>query len=75
MARYLSTQYPNNKPANQHNSKKGDTNKGDDPKSEDNDSTTVDTIGAHVGNTTTTEEFTAPSREANTGAHVLETNN
>ena len=24
MARYLSTQYPNNKPANQHNGKKGD---------------------------------------------------
>ena len=31
MARYLSTQYPNNKPANQHSGNKGDKSKGDDP--------------------------------------------
>ena len=35
MARYLSTQYLNNKPANQYNGKKGDKNKADDQKSED----------------------------------------
>ena len=34
-ARYLSTQYPNNKPANQRGNNKGNKRKGDDPKSED----------------------------------------
>ena len=74
MARYLSTQYPNNKPANQRNGKKGDTNKGDDPKSKDKDSNTGGTVGAQVKDATTTEESTAPSGGASIGAHVLETN-
>ena len=74
MARYLSTKYPNNKPTNQRNGKKGDTNKEDDPKSEDKDSNTGNIAGAHVGDTTTTEESTAPSGGVSIGAHVLETN-
>ena len=74
MAWYLSTQYPNNKPANQRNGKKGDKNKGNDPKSKDKDSNTRDTAGAHVGDTTTTEESTAPDGGASIGAHILETN-
>ena len=74
MARYLSTQYPNNKPANQRGDKKGDKRKGDDSKSEDKDSNTGGTAGAHVEDTTTTEESTAPSGGASIGAHVLETN-
>ena len=74
IARYLSTQYPNNKPTNQGNSKKGDKNKGDDPKSEDNDSNTSDTAGAHIWDTTTTEESTTPSEGASISAHVSETN-
>ena len=32
------------------------------------------TAGAHVEDTTTTEESTTPSRGASIGAHVLETN-
>ena len=70
MARCLLTQYPNNKPVNQHNGKKGDTNKGDDPKSKDKDSNTRDTAGSHVGDTATTEESTPPSGGASIGAHV-----
>ena len=46
MARYLSTQYVNNKPANQRGSKKGDKRKGDDSKSEDKDSNTGGIAGA-----------------------------
>ena len=61
MVRYLWTQHPNNKPSNQSNGEKGDKNKGNDPKSEDKDSNTGDTTGAPIGDTTTTEEFTAPS--------------
>ena len=57
MARYLSTQYPNNKPANQRNGKKKDKKKGDDPKSKDKDTNTGATIGAHIENTTTTEKI------------------
>ena len=71
MARYISTQYANNKPANQRNGK-GDKDKGDDPKSEDKNSNTHDTVGAHVEDTTTTEESTTPSGAASIGAHVLE---
>ena len=74
MARYLSTQYANNKPTNQRGGKKGDKRKGDDSKSEDKDSNTGGTAGAHVEDTTTTEESTAPSGGASIGAHVLETN-
>ena len=74
MARYLSTQYPNNKPANQRNGKNGDKNKGDYPKSKDKNSNMGDTTGAHVGDTTTIEESTAPSGGACINAHNLETN-
>ena len=52
------------------NGKKRDTNEGDDPKSEDKDSNTLDTVGAHVGDTTTTEEFTTPSGELSISDHV-----
>ena len=74
VARYLSTQYLNNKPANQHNGKKGYINKGDDPKSKDKDSNTGDTVGTHVRDGAPTEESTAPSGGASIGAQVLETN-
>ena len=70
---YLSTQYPNNKPANQHGSNKGNGRKVDDTKSEDKDSITGGTAGAHVENTTTNENNTAPSRGASLGAHISET--
>ena len=74
MARYLSTQYPNNKPTNQRGGNKGNKRKGDDPKSEDKDSNTGGTAGAHVEDTTTNEDTTAPSGGASLGAHVSETN-
>ena len=74
IARYLSTQYSNNNLFNQRNGKEGDKNKGDDPKSNGKDSNTSDTADAQVGDTTITEESTAPSRGASIGAHVLETN-
>ena len=38
MAKYLLTQYPNNKPANQCNGKQQDKKKGDDSKFKDKDS-------------------------------------
>ena len=60
MARYLLIQYPNNKPANQRNGKKGDTNKEDDPIFKDEDSNTGDTAGAHVDDTATIEESITP---------------
>ena len=47
VARYLSTQYPNNKPANQRKGNKGNKRTGDDTKSEDKDSNTGGTAGAH----------------------------
>ena len=71
---YLSTQYPNNKPANQRNGKKEDKHEGFDPKSEVKDNNMSDTAGTHVGDITTTEESTAPSVGASIGALVLETN-
>ena len=74
MARYLSSQYSNNKPAHQRGGKKGDKRKGNDSKSEDKDSNTGATAGAHVEDTTTPEESTAPSGGASIGAHVSETN-
>ena len=61
MARYLSTQYPNNKSANQRRGKKRDNRKGDDSKSEDKNSNTGGTTGTHVEDSTTNEDFTAPS--------------
>ena len=65
MARYLSTQYPNKNSAR-------NRKKGDDWKSEDKDINTTGTVGAHIGDTTPPEEFTAPSRGASIGAHVFE---
>ena len=73
-ARYLSTQYPNNKPANQRDDKKGDKRKGDDPKLEDKDNNRGGTVGTHVEDTTASEEFTAASGGTSISAHVLETN-
>ena len=63
MARYLSTQYPNNKPTNQHGGKQGDKRKGDDSKSEDKDSNTGGTAGSHVEDTTRNEDTTTPTEE------------
>ena len=74
MVRNLSTQYPNNKPANQYGGKKGNKKKIDDSKSEDNDSNIGGTTGAHVENTKTTEESTAPSGAPSIGAYISETN-
>ena len=45
----------------------------DDPKSEDKDNATSSTAGAHIEDSTTSEDTTAPSGEASIGAHVLET--
>ena len=42
-------------------------------KSEDKDSATSGTAGAHVEDSTTSEDTTAPSREASLGVHVSET--
>ena len=74
IAKYLSTEYPNNKPTNQRGGKKGDKRKGNDSKSEDKDSNTGGTAGAHVENTTTNETSNAPSRKASLDAHISETN-
>ena len=74
MARYLSTQYPNNKPTNQREDNKGNKRKGDDQKSEDKGSNTVGTAGAHIEDTTINEDTTAPRGGAGLGAHVSETN-
>ena len=73
MARYLSTQYTNNKPAHQRGGKKRDKKKDDDSKPEDKNIHTDGTTGAHVKDTKTTEEYTAPSGAPNIGAHVSET--
>ena len=70
---YLSTQYPNNKPANQRGSNKANKRKGDDPKSEDKGNITVGYAGAHVEDTTTNKDTTIPSRGASLGAHFSET--
>ena len=68
---YLTTQYPNIKSSNQRRNKE---KKADDPKSKDKDNATTGTAGAHVEDNTTNEDTTAPSGEANPGAHVSETN-
>ena len=73
-ARYMSTKYPNNKPTNQRGGNKRNKRKGDAPKFEDKDSSTGGTAGAHVEDTTTNEDTTAPSGGASLGAHVSETN-
>ena len=70
-ARYLPTQYPNNKLGKQPKNKQ---RKGDDPKSEDKDNTTDGNAGAHVEDITTNEDTTTPSRGASLGAHVSESN-
>ena len=67
---YLSTQYPNNKPANQCGRNKGNKRIEDDPKSEDKDNITGGTAGAHVEDTTTNKDTTAPSGGASLGTHV-----
>ena len=64
IARYLLIQYPNNKSTNQRDDKMGDKKKEDNPKSEDKDNNMVDTVDAHVEDTTTTEESTLPNRGA-----------
>ena len=46
--------------------------RGNDSKSEDKDSNTGGTTGAHVEDTTTNEDTTAPSGGASLGAHVSE---
>ena len=74
MNRYLSTQYPKNKPTNQHGDKKGDKRKVDDSKSENKDSNTVGTTSVHIEDTTTDKDTTTPSRGASPGIHVSETN-
>ena len=74
MARYLSTQYPNKKPANQPNGSKRDKKKGDTPKCNNKDSNKGGTANAHVEDTTTTEKSIAPSKGANRPSHFLETN-
>ena len=53
---------------------KGEKMKGNKSKSEEKDSNTGDTAGAHVEDTTTTEESTPPKGMPNIGTHVLETN-
>ena len=53
---------------------KGDIKKGDGSKSEDKDSSTGNTAGAHVEDTTKIEESTVPDRAPSIGAHVLERN-
>ena len=74
MTRYLSTRYPNNKPINQRGGKKGDKNKGAESKFEDKDNITGNTAGAHVEETTTTEESTLPNGTPSIGAYVSEIN-
>ena len=71
---YLSTQYPNNKPTNQHGDNIGNKRKGNDPKSENKDSYAVGTAGTCVEDTTTNEDNTAPSRGASLGPNVSKTN-
>ena len=73
-ARYLSTQYPNNKPTNQRGGNKGNKRKGDDSKSENKDSNTVGTAGSHVEDTTINEDTTAPSGGTSLSVHVSESN-
>ena len=70
IARYLSTQNSNNKPAHQHRGKRGDKRKGNDSKAEDKNSKTGGTTGTHVEDTTTTKESTAPSGGPSISAHV-----
>ena len=74
MARCLSIQYPNNKPANQRGGNKGNKRKGDDSKSEDKVNNIGGTVGSHVEDTTTDEDITTPSGGYSLDAHVSESN-
>ena len=74
MTRFLSTQYPNNKPVNQRGGKEGDIKKGDESKSKEKDIITGNTAGAHVDKTTTNEESTPPNGTPSIGPQLLETN-
>ena len=73
MVRHLSSMY-SIKSANNPRDKKGDKNgkKGDEPKSEDKDNNTTGTTGAHVRETATPKDSTAPSNGSSIGAHVSE---
>ena len=73
MTRYLSIQYNNKVPNNPRN-KRGDrkSKKGDDSKSEESNTTTTDTACAHVGEVTTPQDSTAPSKGSSISAHVSE---
>ena len=73
MTRDQSTQY-NNKIINNPRDKRGDRNskKGDDSKSEDSNTSTTRTTGAHIGEVTTPQDSTAPSKGSSIGAHVSE---
>ena len=53
---------------------KGDKRKDNDSKPEDKDSNTGGTAGAHIEDTTTTEEYNAPSGAPSIGIHVSEIN-
>ena len=50
--------------------KKKQERKTNDPKSKDKDNATSGTAGAHVEDSTTNEDTTAPNGEASLGAHV-----
>ena len=73
MARYLSTQYPNNQSTNQRRGNKEDKRKGNASKFKDKDSNTGGNAGAHVEDTTTNEDTTAHSGGASLGARVSKT--
>ena len=74
MARYISTQYPSKNSGHQRKSKKGiDTERREMiQKNENKDKNTPSISGAHVGDATTPEHPTAPSRGASIGIHILE---
>ena len=75
MARYLSTQYLNKTIGHQRDEKRDKNGKkGNDSKPEDKDNNTTGTTGAHIGEVTTPEDFTAPSDGSSIGAHVAEVN-
>ena len=73
MATYLSTQYNNKVPNNPRN-KRGDRNskKGDDGKSKVSNTTTTGTASAHIGEVTTPQDSTPPSKGASIDAHASE---
>ena len=73
MARYLLSTY-SIKSANNPRYKKGDKNgkKGDEPKSEDKDNNTSGTACAHIGETATPKDSSAPSNGSSISAHASE---